>query len=78
MFKSSMTSPQALGKAISSAGSENAAHYLLSLILHRMVISIDPAQLDPGCPPQSLLAGREVLLFVPHWTAIWEKLSMKH
>lgn len=59
------------GKAITSAGTENAAHYLQTLILHGMVISIDPAQQDCGYPPQSLRQERKVLTFVitQNWSA---------
>lgn len=57
MFKSSMTSPRVLGKAIQSVGTENAAIYLQSLMLHGTMISIDLTQLDRGYPPQSLVAG---------------------
>lgn len=59
MDKSSATSPRGPGKAISSAGTENAANYLQSLTLNRVVISIDPVQLGRGYPPPSLVARRK-------------------
>lgn len=60
------------GKAISFDGTENTAHFFSprSLILHSMVISIDLAQLDCVCPPQSSVAGRQMLTFVPDNTRL--------
>lgn len=54
VFESFMTSPRLLGEAILSVVTGNAAHYLQSLMLHAAVVSIDPAQLDHGYPPQTL------------------------
>lgn len=60
VFESFMTSPRLLGKTILSVGTANAVHYLQSLMLHAAVVSIDPAQLDDGYPPQTLGGRKEM------------------
>lgn len=71
MYMPSM-SPQVLGKAISTVWTENAAHYLQSLILQRVVISIDPAQRDRSYPPQKPgYRNSKVLTFVPDNTKLY-------
>lgn len=69
------------GKSISSEGTKIAAHYLQSLILHGMVISIDPAQRDRGYPPQSLVTRRKdvdlLCLITQNWSAGRNTRNMK-